>query len=157
MGVGCLLEEGLGFDWFDRHMTGGSAGGTSKRGFNGEVEPTSPGWVCLRLESRQWTILCKCGGARAACERVNRDPISNLTARHPQSAQPTQIPLTADPPCPRARPPSNPAPAHPPSQDAMGVARNILLDPRLVPGGGAVEMAVSRALAGGCGWVCGCS
>lgn len=35
----------------------------------------------------------------------------------------------------------------------MGVARNILLDPRLVPGGGAVEMAVSRALAGGWVWV----
>eukprot|EP00775_Hariotina_reticulata_P007573 gene7573-7776_t len=31
-------------------------------------------------------------------------------------------------------------------QDAMGVARNICLEPRLVPGGGAVEMAVSRAL-----------
>jgi hypothetical protein len=31
-------------------------------------------------------------------------------------------------------------------QDAMGVARNITLEPRLVPGGGAVEMAVSRAL-----------
>eukprot|EP00877_Chromochloris_zofingiensis_P011116 jgi/Chrzof1/6258/Cz17g17210.t1 len=30
--------------------------------------------------------------------------------------------------------------------DAMGVARNIALDPRLVPGGGAVEIAVSRAL-----------
>eukprot|EP00879_Flechtneria_rotunda_P011888 GHRR01012417.1.p1 GENE.GHRR01012417.1~~GHRR01012417.1.p1 ORF type:complete len:497 (+),score=138.29 GHRR01012417.1:206-1696(+) len=30
--------------------------------------------------------------------------------------------------------------------DAMGVARNICLEPRLVPGGGAVEMAVSRAL-----------
>lgn len=30
--------------------------------------------------------------------------------------------------------------------DAMGVARNICLDPRLVPGGGAVEMALSRAL-----------
>jgi chaperonin GroEL (HSP60 family) len=30
----------------------------------------------------------------------------------------------------------------------MGVARNILLNPRLVPGGGAVEMAVSRALTG---------
>jgi T-complex protein 1 subunit gamma len=28
----------------------------------------------------------------------------------------------------------------------MGVARNIMLEPRLVPGGGAVEMAVSRAL-----------
>lgn len=33
-------------------------------------------------------------------------------------------------------------------QDAMGVARNIVLDPRLVPGGGAVEIEVSRALAG---------
>lgn len=31
--------------------------------------------------------------------------------------------------------------------DAMGVARNICLDPRLVPGGGTVEMAVSRGLA----------
>ncbi|PSC73318.1 T-complex 1 subunit gamma [Micractinium conductrix] len=31
--------------------------------------------------------------------------------------------------------------------DAMGVARNVCLDPRLVPGGGAVEMAVSRGLA----------
>lgn len=30
--------------------------------------------------------------------------------------------------------------------DAMGVARNICLDPRLVPGGGACEMAVSRSL-----------
>jgi len=30
--------------------------------------------------------------------------------------------------------------------DAMGVARNIVQDPRLVPGGGAVEMAVSQAL-----------
>jgi T-complex protein 1 subunit gamma len=30
----------------------------------------------------------------------------------------------------------------------MGVARNIMLNPRLVPGGGAVEMAVSRALTG---------
>ena len=30
--------------------------------------------------------------------------------------------------------------------DAMGVARNVAMDPRLVPGGGAVEMAVSRAL-----------
>jgi T-complex protein 1 subunit gamma len=36
--------------------------------------------------------------------------------------------------------------------DAMGVARNIRLSPSLVPGGGAVEMAVSRALSGaGCG------
>jgi len=31
--------------------------------------------------------------------------------------------------------------------DAMGVARNVVFDPRLLPGGGAVEMAVSRALA----------
>lgn len=31
--------------------------------------------------------------------------------------------------------------------DAMGVARNICLDPRLVPGGGSCEMAVSRSLA----------
>jgi len=30
--------------------------------------------------------------------------------------------------------------------DAMGVARNIMVEPRLVPGGGAVEMAVSRSL-----------
>ena len=30
--------------------------------------------------------------------------------------------------------------------DALGVARNIMLDPRLVPGGGAVEMAISRGL-----------
>jgi T-complex protein 1 subunit gamma len=30
--------------------------------------------------------------------------------------------------------------------DAMGVARNVCLDPRLLPGGGAVEMAVSRQL-----------
>ena len=30
--------------------------------------------------------------------------------------------------------------------DAMGVARNVLMDPRLVPGGGAVEMAISRGL-----------
>lgn len=30
--------------------------------------------------------------------------------------------------------------------DAMGVARNICLDPRLVPGGGSCEMAVSRGL-----------
>ncbi|WIA44269.1 hypothetical protein OEZ86_007080 [Tetradesmus obliquus] len=30
--------------------------------------------------------------------------------------------------------------------DAMGVARNIVVDSRLVPGGGAVEMAVSRTL-----------
>ncbi|KAH7828049.1 chaperonin containing TCP1, group II (cytosolic) [Monocercomonoides exilis] len=32
-------------------------------------------------------------------------------------------------------------------QDAMCVARNILVDPRLLPGGGATEMAVSTALA----------
>jgi len=31
--------------------------------------------------------------------------------------------------------------------DAMGVARNVMLDPRLVPGGGACEMAVSHGLA----------
>ena len=31
-------------------------------------------------------------------------------------------------------------------QDAMGVARNVVHDPRLLPGGGAVEMAVSRAI-----------
>lgn len=31
--------------------------------------------------------------------------------------------------------------------DAMGVARNVAIDPRLVPGGGAVEMAVSRGIA----------
>ncbi|XP_059490630.1 T-complex protein 1 subunit gamma [Neocloeon triangulifer] len=31
-------------------------------------------------------------------------------------------------------------------QDALHVARNIMLDPKLVPGGGAVEMAVSKAL-----------
>jgi len=30
--------------------------------------------------------------------------------------------------------------------DALGVARNLVLEPRLVPGGGAVEMAVSQAL-----------
>jgi len=30
--------------------------------------------------------------------------------------------------------------------DAMGVARNVIRDPRLVPGGGACEMAVSRGL-----------
>jgi T-complex protein 1 subunit gamma len=29
----------------------------------------------------------------------------------------------------------------------MGVARNVMLDPRLVPGGGACEMAVSHGLA----------
>jgi T-complex protein 1 subunit gamma len=28
--------------------------------------------------------------------------------------------------------------------DAMNVARNVLLEPRIVPGGGAVEMAVSQ-------------
>ena len=28
----------------------------------------------------------------------------------------------------------------------MGVARNVVLDPRLVPGGGATEMAISRGL-----------
>lgn len=31
--------------------------------------------------------------------------------------------------------------------DALGVARNVVMDPRLVPGGGAVEMAISRGLA----------
>lgn len=31
-------------------------------------------------------------------------------------------------------------------QDAMNVARNVVADPRLVPGGGAVEMALSQAL-----------
>ncbi|GAM21135.1 hypothetical protein SAMD00019534_043100 [Acytostelium subglobosum LB1] len=31
-------------------------------------------------------------------------------------------------------------------QDAMSVARNVVLDPRLVPGGGAIEMAISQAL-----------
>lgn len=31
-------------------------------------------------------------------------------------------------------------------QDALHVARNVLLDPAVVPGGGAVELAVSRAL-----------
>jgi T-complex protein 1 subunit gamma len=31
-------------------------------------------------------------------------------------------------------------------QDAMGVVRNIFVDPRIVPGGGAIEMAVSTAL-----------
>mmetsp|Transcript_9827 Transcript_9827/g.18352 ORF Transcript_9827/g.18352 Transcript_9827/m.18352 type:complete len:552 (-) Transcript_9827:399-2054(-) len=30
--------------------------------------------------------------------------------------------------------------------DAMGVARNIVMDPRMVPGGGACEMAISRRL-----------
>ena len=29
-------------------------------------------------------------------------------------------------------------------QDAMNVARNVMVDARLVPGGGAVEMALSR-------------
>lgn len=28
--------------------------------------------------------------------------------------------------------------------DAMNVARNVMLDPRLVPGGGAAEMALSH-------------
>ena len=31
-------------------------------------------------------------------------------------------------------------------QDAMQVIRNVVLEPRLLPGGGAAEMAVSRAL-----------
>lgn len=31
-------------------------------------------------------------------------------------------------------------------QDAMQVCRNVLMDPQLVPGGGATEMAVSHAL-----------
>lgn len=31
-------------------------------------------------------------------------------------------------------------------QDAMQVCRNVLLDPRLLPGGGAVEMAISQRL-----------
>lgn len=31
-------------------------------------------------------------------------------------------------------------------QDAMQVCRNVLLDPQLVPGGGACEMAVAHAL-----------
>lgn len=30
--------------------------------------------------------------------------------------------------------------------DALGVARTVLMDPRLVPGGGAAEMAVSQYL-----------
>jgi len=30
--------------------------------------------------------------------------------------------------------------------DAMNVARNVVVDPRLVPGGGAIEMAISQAL-----------
>ena len=29
-------------------------------------------------------------------------------------------------------------------QDAMNVARNVMVDARLVPGGGAVEMALSK-------------
>lgn len=29
-------------------------------------------------------------------------------------------------------------------QDAMNVTRNVMLEPRLTPGGGAVEMALSR-------------
>lgn len=33
--------------------------------------------------------------------------------------------------------------------DAMGVARNICIEPKLVPGGGACEMAVSRGLTDG--------
>ncbi|CAE6427597.1 unnamed protein product [Rhizoctonia solani] len=33
--------------------------------------------------------------------------------------------------------------------DAMAVARNVVLNPRLIPGGGAVEMAVARALTDG--------
>ena len=31
-------------------------------------------------------------------------------------------------------------------QDAMQVVRNVMLDPRLVPGGGATEMALAQAL-----------
>jgi len=31
-------------------------------------------------------------------------------------------------------------------QDAMRVARNVVLDPRLLPGGGATEMAIAQAL-----------
>ena len=31
-------------------------------------------------------------------------------------------------------------------QDAMQVARNIMLDPKLLPGGGATEMALAHAL-----------
>lgn len=31
-------------------------------------------------------------------------------------------------------------------QDALQVARNIVLNPRLVPGGGAIEMAVAQQL-----------
>ena len=34
--------------------------------------------------------------------------------------------------------------------DAMGIARNIAMDKRLVPGGGAVEMAISRSIAPSC-------
>lgn len=41
--------------------------------------------------------------------------------------------------------------------DAMGVARNVAMDPRLVPGGGAVEMAVSRALNDKASTVSACS
>ncbi|CAI5482297.1 unnamed protein product [Closterium sp. Yama58-4] len=40
-------------------------------------------------------------------------------------------------------------------QDAMGVARNVVVDPRLVPGGGAVEMSVSAALKDKAGTVAG--
>ena len=32
-------------------------------------------------------------------------------------------------------------------QDAMHVARNVMMDPRLVPGGGAAEMALSHVSA----------
>lgn len=32
-------------------------------------------------------------------------------------------------------------------QDAMSVARNVIMDPRLVPGGGAIEMAIGVGLA----------
>lgn len=32
-------------------------------------------------------------------------------------------------------------------QDAMAVARNVMLEPRLVPGGGAVEMALGHVSA----------
>ena len=31
-------------------------------------------------------------------------------------------------------------------QDALHVARNIMLNPRIVPGGGAIEMAISHAI-----------
>jgi T-complex protein 1 subunit gamma len=31
-------------------------------------------------------------------------------------------------------------------QDAMSVARNIYIDPHVVPGGGAVEMAVGKVI-----------